>query len=122
MDDIATRLAEKQGRYVMADPDPGKGYFFRSDHFYFAKVGIPALYASGTYEHWDKGVDFAKEKTNEFLTVAYHKPADEYREDWDLSGAQFDAQLMFNIGLELSNSEAWPKWKEGSEFKAIREK
>lgn len=121
MDDIATRLAEQQGRYVIPDPDPGKGYFFRSDHFHFAKVGIPALYASGSYEHWDKGVAFAEEKTQEYLTNAYHKPADEVDDSWDFSGAQFDAQLLYNIGAELANSEDWPKWKEGSEFKAIRE-
>ncbi len=121
MDDIATRLAEQQGRYVIPDPDPGKGYFFRSDHFHFAKVGIPALYASGSYEHWDKGVAFAEEKTQEYLTNAYHKPADEVDDSWDFGGAQFDAQLLYNIGAELANSEGWPKWKEGSEFKAIRE-
>ncbi len=121
MDDIATRLAEQQGRYVIPDPDPGKGYFFRSDHFHFAKVGIPALYASGSYEHWDKGVAFAEEKTQEYLTNAYHKPADEVDDSWDFGGAQFDVQLLYNIGAELANSEDWPKWKEGSEFKAIRE-
>jgi len=122
MDDIAKRHAEKQGRYIMADPEPGKGYFFRSDHFHFARIGVPALYASGSYEHWDKGVEYAQEKSTEFLTNAYHKPADEYDESWDMSGAWLDAQLMYEIGLELSNSETWPKWKEGSEFKSVREK
>jgi Zn-dependent M28 family amino/carboxypeptidase len=121
MDDIATRLAEKQGRYVIPDPEPGKGYFFRSDHFHFARVGIPPLYASGKYEHWDKGVEYAQEKSLEFLTNAYHKPADEYDESWDMSGAWLDAQLMYEIGRELGNSETWPKWKEGSEFKTMRD-
>jgi len=121
MDDIATDLAQNQGRYVMPDPDPGKGYFFRSDHFHFARVGIPALYASGTYEHWDKGVEYAEEKTQAYLRNAYHKPADEYEDDWDLSGAQQDAQLFYEIGWKLGNSETWPKWKEGSEFKSVRE-
>lgn len=122
MDDIAARLAKRQGRYVIPDREPGKGYFFRSDHFHFARVGIPPLYASGSYEHWDKGVDYAAQKSQEFLTNAYHKPADQYNDTWDLSGAQQDAQLMYDIGNELSNSETWPKWKDGSEFKAVREK
>jgi len=121
MDDIATRLAEKQGRYVIPDREPGKGYFFRSDHFHFARVGIPPLYASGSYDHWDKGVEYAAQKAQEFLTNAYHKPADQYDDSWDLSGAQLDTQLMFDIGRELSNSDTWPKWKEGSEFKAVRD-
>lgn len=122
MDDLATEFAEKQGRYVIPDPEPGKGYFFRSDHFHFAKVGIPALYASGSYEHWEKGVEYAAEKTQEYLRDAYHKPADEYDETWDFGGAQQDAQLFYEVGLKLANSEEWPKWKEGSEFKAAREK
>lgn len=122
MDDITARLAEKQGRYIIPDPEPGKGYFFRSDHFHFARIGIPALFASGSYEHMDKGVEYAEQKSAEFLANAYHKPADEVNADWDFSGAQLDAQLMYEIGKELVNSDQWPKWKEGSEFKAVREK
>lgn len=121
MDDLATEVAEKQGRYVIPDPDPGKGYFFRSDHFHFAKVGIPALYASGSYDHWDGGVEFMDEKTKEYLSKAYHKPADEYQDDWDFGGAKQDAELFYEVGMKLANSDMWPKWKEGSEFKAIRE-
>jgi Zn-dependent M28 family amino/carboxypeptidase len=121
MDDLATKIAEKQGRYVIADPEPGKGYFFRSDHFHFAKVGIPATFAYGYNDHWEKGKEYAKQMQDDYNTRAYHKPADEVDNSWDFSGAVQDAQLMFEMGWELSNSEAWPKWKEGSEFKAIRE-
>ncbi|MCP4457938.1 MAG: M28 family peptidase [Cytophagales bacterium] len=121
MEDIAGKLATKQGRYIVPDSHPGKGYFFRSDHFHFAKIGIPALYAKGSTEHLEKGVQYAEQKNREYRENAYHGPADEYSEDIDLGGARQDAQLFFEIGWRLSNSEEWPKWKEGSEFKAIRE-
>lgn len=123
LEDLAREVAEKQGRYVIPDPDAGKGYFFRSDHFQFAKVGIPALYASGSYEHMTKGVDYVKEKNLEYLGTAYHRPQDEYdATTWVFDGMALDGQLMLEVGARVANSELWPKWKEGSEFKAIREK
>jgi Zn-dependent M28 family amino/carboxypeptidase len=124
MDDLAEEFATQHSRYIKPDPNPGKGYFFRSDHFHFARVGIPPLYASGSYEHWDadKGVEYIKEKTQEYLAKAYHQPADEYDENWDLAGMVQDAEVFYQIGWKLANSDLWPKWKEGSEFKSIREK
>ncbi|HCX23565.1 MAG TPA: peptidase M28 [Cytophagales bacterium] len=122
LDDLAGKLAEQQGRYVIPDPAPGKGYFFRSDHFQFAKVGVPAIFAYGSYEHMTKGVEFIEEKIMEFESTAYHRPADEYADDWELGGIYQDSKLYYEIGLELANSGQWPKWKEGSEFKSIREK
>ncbi|OEK06422.1 M28 family metallopeptidase [Roseivirga misakiensis] len=122
LDNYATAEAKKQGRYVIPDPDPGKGYFFRSDHFNFAKIGIPALYASGSYESMDKGVDFIEEKTQEYLSVRYHMPLDNYiPEEWDLKGIALDAQLLFNVGYKLANETYFPQWNEGSEFKAKRD-
>lgn len=122
LDEYAKKAADKQGRYVIPDPDPGKGYFFRSDHFNFAKVGIPALYASGSYESKAKGVDFIKEKTDEYLAVKYHQPQDNYMpEEWDLKGIAQDALLLFNVGKRLANETYFPKWNEGSEFKAKRD-
>ncbi len=122
LDDLATTLAEKQGRYVIPDPAPGKGYFFRSDHFQFAKVGVPAIFAYGSYEHMTKGVEFIEEKIIEFETNAYHRPADEVTPDWEYGGIYQDVSLFYEMGLQLANSDQWPKWKEGSEFKSIREK
>lgn len=122
LDEYARAEADKQGRYVIPDPDPGKGYFFRSDHFNFAKVGIPALYASGSYESRDKGVEFIEEKTQEYLTVKYHRQADNYLpEEWDLGGIAQDALLLFNVGQRLANETYFPQWSEGSEFKAKRD-
>ncbi len=122
MDDYAKEAAEKQGRYILPDTDPGKGYFFRSDHFNFAKVGIPALYAEGTYEQTEKGIEWAKEQRDDYTANRYHKPFDEYDSSWDLSGAVMDTRLFFEIGYKISNQSTFPQWKVGSEFKAKRDK
>lgn len=122
LEDIAEEVAKKQGRYILADPDPGKGYFFRSDHFQFAKVGIPALYASGGYEHMIKGVDYVDSLNQIYLTSKYHRPQDEYdATSWTFDGMALDGELLMKVGLRVANSKSWPQWKEGSEFKAIRE-
>lgn len=122
LDQYATDAAEQQGRYVIPDPDPGKGYFFRSDHFNFAKAGIPALYASGSYESKEKGVKYIDQKTQEYLAIRYHQPQDNYLpEEWDLKGIAQDAELLFKVGYRLANETYFPKWSEGSEFKAKRD-
>ena len=122
MDDYAKEAAEKQGRYILPDTEPGKGYFFRSDHFNFAKVGIPALYAEGTYEQTEMGIEWAKEQRDDYTANRYHKPFDEYDTSWDLSGAVMDTRLFFEIGYKISNESTFPQWKEGSEFKAKRDR
>ncbi len=121
LEEMAEKYVLEQGRYIYPDPDPGKGYFFRSDHFSFAKVGIPALYASGAYEAEVGGVDRIKAEDEEYLTYRYHKPADEYNNGWQFGGVYQDAEIYLKLGSELANSDVFPKWKEGSEFKAIRE-
>ena len=123
LDDIAETFATQQGRYIIPDPEPGSGHFFRSDHFSFAKVGIPALYAAGTHEHIAKGVEYAKEKFEHYVANDYHQLSDEYSDNWDMSGMVQDGTLFYQIGDKLSSDiNLWPKWKKGSEFKAIREK
>lgn len=117
MDDLAAKAAEAQGRYVQPDPEPEKGYFYRSDHFNFAKAGIPVLYATGGYEHATLGREYAKQQQDEFVATRYHQPSDQYSPgDWPLGGAVQDGMLLFNIGLGLANGEGWPKWNKGSEF------
>lgn len=118
MDDLAAAELEKQGRYVLPDQEPGKGYFFRSDHFNFAKVGIPALFGEGGYDHEVHGIEYGKKKKEEYTAKNYHAPSDEYdAETWDMSGVVQDAQLYYNIGWQLANSDVWPKWNPESEFK-----
>ncbi|MEO9871455.1 M28 family metallopeptidase [Ekhidna sp.] len=121
LEDIAEAIAKKQGRYIIPDPDPGKGYFFRSDHFQFAKVGIPALYASGGYEHMTKGVAYVDSLNKVYLNTQYHRPQDEYSDSWTYDGMALDGQLLLEVGNQIANSNEWPKWKKGSEFKSIRD-
>jgi len=122
MDEYAKEAAEKQGRYIIPDPEAEKGYFFRSDHFNFAKIGIPALYAAGSFEDFDHGPEYIQKKNDEYREKRYHQPSDEYDpETTELSGVRFDAQLMYEVGLKLANESNFPKWYEGSEFKAARE-
>ena len=117
MDDYAERAARKQDRYVMAEQEPEKGYFFRSDHFNFAKKGVPALYAEGAYDHKTKGKEFAKEFRDKFINERYHAPADEYDpSEWIMEGMLQDGALYFDIGKTLANSRDWPKWYPNSEF------
>ncbi len=76
----------------------------------------------GTSDHWDQGKEYALEKSNEYRTQRYHQPSDEYNETFNIDGIVQDAELFYNITKDLANSNDWPKWKEGSEFKSIREK
>ena len=123
LEDLALPFVEAQGRYMAPDHEPGKGYFFRSDHFNFAKIGVPAFYAKGGYDHKEKGADYAEQARMEYLTNQYHKPQDEVdTSNIDLRGMVQDAQLFFMMTKKLAQEDIYPEWKEGSEFKAIREK
>ncbi|MUP14418.1 peptidase M28 [Ancylomarina euxinus] len=122
LDDYAEEAAKEQGRYILKDPNPHTGMYYRADHFSFAKAGVPALFARGNNDHIEKGKDYMSKKEKDWLANNYHKPFDEYQDWWDLSGVKEDAQLMFRIGWKLANEDTFPKWKAGSEFKAVREK
>lgn len=118
MDEYAERAAVAEGRYVQNELEPEKGYFYRSDHFNFAKAGVPALYAEGGYDHWDKGKEYAMEFKDGYVKDRYHAPADEFDADeWNYDGFIQDAAIYFNIGNTLANSKEWPKWYKGSEFR-----
>lgn len=122
LDEYAEAAAEAQGRYIIPDPQPEKGYFFRSDHFNFARVGVPALYASGESEQVEKGKEWTKEQNTAWTQQHYHQPSDEYiADEWNFEGMVDDAKLLFAVGKRIANEETYPKWKPGSEFKAIRE-
>jgi len=123
MDEITEEEAKKQGRYVTPDAQPEKGFFFRSDQFSFAKIGIPVLYVDSGMEHKTEGKEYAKDQIDKYTAERYHRPADHYvPSEWDLSGMMEDAQLFFNIGERLANSDEYPEWKAGSEFKSKRKK
>ncbi|MDG1275808.1 MAG: M28 family metallopeptidase [Algoriphagus sp.] len=122
MEDLLNIELEKVGRYSAPDPTPTAGYYFRSDHFSFAKVGIPALYIGTGIDHFEKGKEYGKQLEDEYVQKYYHKPSDEYDTSrWNLDGAVDDVQLLYSVGRNLANSDTWPKWKPSSEFRAIRE-
>ncbi len=121
LDDYLAAAVESQGRVVRPDPEPEKGFFYRSDHFNFAKVGVPALYTHSGVDHVEHGEAWGRRMREEYTAERYHKPSDEYHESWDLSGAVDDLRLLFRIGYRLAQEPTWPNWREGNEFRARRE-
>lgn len=122
LEDILNVELEKAGRYSTAESIPSAGWYYRSDHFNFAKIGIPALYIGPGIDHIEKGKEFGKELELKYNTEIYHKPGDNYdAAKWDYEAMLRDVQLLYEVGKKLSNSSAWPGWKEGSEFKAVRD-
>lgn len=122
LDEYAVEAAGRQHRTVHGEPDPSGGWYFRSDHFNFAKVGIPSLYIENGIESVNHEPGWGKAQGEEYNHVRYHSPKDEYSDSWDFSGMVEDARLLFQIGHRLSTENTFPEWKPGSEFKAIREK
>jgi Zn-dependent M28 family amino/carboxypeptidase len=116
LDNFLTKAALKQNRIISGDPRPAAGIYYRSDHFAFANVGIPALYAKGGDIPADQATADLRAKLDPILGKCYHGLCDEYSEEWDLSGAVEDMQLFFEIGVELSESNVWPQWSKTSEF------
>jgi Zn-dependent M28 family amino/carboxypeptidase len=123
LEDYLTDAAKKQNRVVVKDPNPSAGYYFRSDHFNFAKVGIPALYTETGDDNIEHGAAWGKIQKEDYNENRYHAPADNFEPaKWNFSGMIQDLQLLFDVGYRISNETTFPDWKSGSEFKAIREK
>ena len=122
LEDTLIEAAKVQHRVVVADKTPERGGFYRSDQFEFAKVGVPGLYTSSGEDFIGKSPHWGHDKRAAFISADYHKPSDEVKADWDLSGAALDLQLLFDVGARLSGDGPWPAWKEGSEFKLARER
>ena len=116
MEDYLEAAAAKQGRTLTQEDRPEAGYYYRSDHFSFAKQGVPALYAEGGNEPADEETAKYRKRMNVIVTGCYHQVCDQYRDDWDLSGIVQDTQMLFDVGVGVANAEAWPKWNEASEF------
>jgi len=122
MDDVlGSVLASQGGRTIKSDPEPEKGFFYRSDHFEFAKQGVPALYTDAGTEYVGKDPGYGQKKRDEYTENDYHKPSDQVKPDWDLSGAVEDLQAFFQVGYRVAQTDRWPEWKPGTEFKAKRD-
>jgi Zn-dependent M28 family amino/carboxypeptidase len=120
LDDVLAEAAATQNRRLEADAEPEKGFYYRSDHFEFAKQGVPALYVDAGTHFIGKPEGYGQQKRDEYTTNDYHKPSDQIKPDWDLSGAVEDAQLLFQVGYRVAQQEAFPEWSPQAEFRARR--
>ncbi len=118
MEDI---LARHTDRRLTPEPTPEAGYYYRSDHFNFAKKGVPILVAKGGTVHRELGADIVTERNAAYRAERYHAVGDEIQDDWEVDGAIEDLHLYYTIGRSVADSDAWPAWFAGNEFKAIRE-
>lgn len=121
LDDYLADAAAVEGRVLRPDPEAEKGFYYRSDHFEFAKRGVPGLYTHTGVDHVEFGEEWGLERRAEYTAERYHKPADEYDAEWDLSGAVDDLKLLLRVGLRLAEGSEFPDWREGTEFEAVRD-
>ncbi len=121
LEDVLEDAIRSQDRVLVPDPESEKGFYYRSDHFEFAKVGVPALYAEGGTVFRNRPADYSERKRNEYTANDYHKVSDEIKPDWDLSGGVEDLRVLLRVGLAVAEDDDYPEWKSGSEFKARRE-
>jgi Zn-dependent M28 family amino/carboxypeptidase len=121
LDDLISE-AKKFGMTYSADPKPEAGHFFRSDHFSFAKRGVPAI-SFGSGNDWvDGGLAAGKAAEDDYTAKRYHQPGDEWQADWPFTGMARDLQVLYLLGSDLANADQWPNWSKDSEFRATRDK
>ncbi len=120
LEDMLATAVAKQGRYILPDPAPETGMYFRSDHFPFALAGVPSLFARGNCDSRDHGKEWAAAREKEYLTTTYHKPADNYYPWMDFEGIAEDARAIFEVAWKIVTSDIRPAWKPGSEFANAR--
>jgi Zn-dependent M28 family amino/carboxypeptidase len=121
LDDLAASELKADDRIEVPDSEPEKGYFYRADHFEFAKVGVPAISMSSGTDIIGKPADFGRIHRDEYVANDYHKVTDVIKPWWDLTGGARDADLYFRMGMELAATSDWPQWKPGCEFKSRRD-
>ncbi|MBI1365506.1 MAG: M28 family peptidase [Alphaproteobacteria bacterium] len=122
MEDVLQEAAARHSMHLTPDPEPEKGYYYRSDHISFAKKGVPMLDASQGDDFVDGGVAAGEAFAADYTAHRYHQPSDELTDDWDFSGMTETTQILYETGALIANSSAWPTWYDGNEFKAIRDK
>lgn len=122
LDQIVERMARHQNRVVLPDQFPDRGYYYRSDQFSLAKIGVPGVYLSSGVHVIGKPDGWGREKLREWTENIYHQPSDEYRDDWNLEGAVMDAQLLFHVGLQVALQTELPAWVSGDEFESARKR
>jgi Zn-dependent M28 family amino/carboxypeptidase len=121
LDDVLTRILTADGRTVRPDAEPEKGFYYRSDHFEFAKQGVPALDTDAGIDFVGKPNGYGMKKRDEYTSRDYHKPSDQVKKDWDLSGGVQDVRTLFRVGYIVAQTDTLPQWRAGNEFKAKRD-
>jgi Zn-dependent M28 family amino/carboxypeptidase len=122
LDSYITRAVENQSREVKPEAEVEKGFYFRSDQFSFAKVGVPSLYIDNGNDSVEHGLEWGLEQSADWTAKHYHQPSDEYNDTWDLSGFVEDLQAVLEVGYVLAGETSFPEWSERSAFKSIRER
>jgi len=120
LDQVVESIAKMQGRYLVPDQEPDKGYFYRSDQFNLAKIGVPAAYFHSGIDVIGKGKEWGKTTHETWTNTNYHQPSDEMKPDWNFEGALEDLQLNFYLGYAVANEQELPRWNKGDEFEAAR--
>ncbi len=121
LDEFLEEALTVDGRVATPNPNPEAGYYYRSDHFAFAKRGVPMLYVDGGEDLVEGGMEAGAAVAKDYRENRYHGPKDEYDPNWDWSGVMADLQLFYRLGRMLGMSTSWPNWNEGDEFKATRD-
>jgi len=121
LDDELRRAAAAQDRVLVPEPTPERGLYYRSDHFNLAKQGVPMLYTKAGIDSPTQGADYGRKWLEDYVAKRYHQPSDEYDSSWDLSGTMQDLAVFYAVGLAVADSDRWPNWREGNEFRAIRD-
>jgi Zn-dependent M28 family amino/carboxypeptidase len=122
LEDRMKTLVEAQGRVVKPEPNPERGSYFRSDHFSFAKLGVPMFDGGSGEDQVDGGVAKGHAATLDYIENRYHKPQDEYDPNWNWAGAVQDLTLYYQLGRQLADTPVWPNWYKTAEFRAIRDR
>ena len=121
LEDRLKDVLDPRGMYIVPDDKPEAGYYYRSDHISLAKKGVPMLYSDPGNDHVVNGLTYGEDFAKDYTKERYHKPGDEYDNSWDLSGIEQSTEILFELGYGIANSEDWPNWYEGTEFRALRD-
>ncbi len=121
IDDIGIAVAREQRRQMKPDSHPERGGYYRSDHFEFAKVGVPAYYPKAGKQFIGQAADYGEKKVSDYIAKDYHQVSDEVKPDWTFEGAAQDTEFLLEVGLRIANGDRWPEWRAGNEFKARRD-
>ncbi|MBR0552621.1 M28 family metallopeptidase [Stakelama marina] len=122
LEDLVKPLVAEQGRVIKPEAHPERGHYYRSDHFSFAKLGVPMLDASSGIDLVNGGTAAGEKASQDYTDNRYHKPQDEYDPNWNWSGAVEDLDIYYELGRELAQGDIWPNWYENAEFRSIRDK